>query len=92
MYDVNSAGLGLEPDSRQEEPTLQANGFHGNSIYPVPESGLLKRIALARGRLERTRSRVASMPSDLGEVNRTQLEYCELLSNLHVLERSHFNR
>ena len=92
MYDVDSAGLGLEPELTPGRADTAGERISRQLHYPVPESGLLKRIALARGRLERTRSRVASMPSDLGEVNRTQLEYCELLSNLHVLERSHFNR
>ena len=92
MYDVDSAGLGLEPELKPGRADTAGDRISRQLNCPVPESGLLKRIAVARGRLERAGSRVASMRSELGEVSRTQLEYSELLSNLHLLERSHFSR
>ena len=92
MYDVDSAGLGLLPELKPRRADTPGERISRQLHYPVPESGLLRRIALARGRLERAGSRVASMRSELGEVSRTQLEYSELLSNLHLLERSHFSR
>ena len=92
MYDVDSAGLGLEPELKPGRADTAGERISRQLYYSVPESGLLKRIALARGRLQRAGSRVASMRSELDEVSRTQLEYSELLSRLHVLERSRFSR
>ena len=92
MYDVDPAGLGLEPELKPRRADTPGERNSRQLHYPDPESGLLKRIALARGRLERAGSRVASMRSALGEVSRTQLDYSELLSNLHLSERSYFSR
>ena len=92
MYDADFVGLGFELELKPGSAGTLGKQISRELDHPVPKSGLLNRIALARGRLERARSRVASMRSDLGEVDLTHLKYRELLSHLHVLERSHFSR
>ena len=98
MYDFDfvrrdpSSAMGLDFELKPGKTGSPGESVSRQFDHSVPESDLLNRIAYARGRLERARSRVVSMQLEAREVGRTQLEYCELLSHLHVLERSQFSR
>ena len=98
MYGVDSStcdanpAVGVEFELRPERTGSAGERISGQLDSAIPQSGLLQKIKHARERLERAGSLVASVRSKLGEADRTQLEHGELLSHLHVLERSHFSR